>query len=661
MYPTQYQSQQPTDTNPSCLQLMLRQPQFSPHWQAPYPQQLQGAPQSLNQDLPHIANAVGNVVGAFATANPAYTYYFNLVGYQNFQNEEFMKLVEFAARYYLLLVEQRAVANPRDGLNQASEFAVRMMASITVMRTPQLHPFITREIYDACAVIASKMESVIQQFNRAPQGYQASSGYGGGAPTGYGVGAGYGRPTGVLVEPFQPLTPSQSLNPHDHAAQAAAEQMPRGRRKVRAPVAAKESETKQYFQIPGAPAEKPVVKEAPPEPPKAAATVTHMSKDKSTPVTDVLYRPVKSAENANLKWQPFSGQLYLPAYCVHFQKMEMERVQMQDGRTFQNLATIVDLENEEMNRADHAITTAQALYRSMGQTEEPRLGRLASDLNLAARAVDALAAKEDDETTESFRAMNFVESEAVFKGEDSLIGFVTTARVRRLQVQLSGLQKAFTVTGSIVTNFVTDQKLAASLFGTLGEMTTFDGVCSAIKEFLDDNKTEQASALVWRVDRYLRRELLHVIRKRMGLTEFAFDSFIDDQKAVFEVLNSEFGPAYSKALTKYQPQFIRALFGTESLSYAEDETPLVSSEPLSTVTLLDIDYDEFGVRIGDNASHEVFQSNFPGLYDFIRAVVVNNPNVLHHYIITEDDFVYEINRSIVGEEVFLISNGPVLA
>ncbi len=665
MYPNSYQGQPPQDTTPSCRQLLLRIPQFSPHWQAPFPQAIQGASPALNQDLPVIANAVGNFAGSVAQVNPAYTYYFNLIGYQNFQNEHFMKLVEFAARYFLLLLEGRAVASPQEGLQQATEFAVRMMASITVMENQQLHPFITPDIYNASAAIAAKMPSILQQFANSSRsvGYgapAAPAGYGGGygAPQNTGYGGGYGAVGVAVVEPFQPITPTHALNPHQQ--QAAAPQTQRRRRVVQASEVLQEEKPQQYFEIPGVAKQEPVVKAPPPEPPKTSGTVTHMSKGNETKITDVNPRPVAKATDTNLTWVPFPGQLYLPAYCVNFQKMQLERVQMADGRTYQTLATIIDLKDNEMNRADHAITTAQALYRGMSKTQEPRLPELISDLNLAAKAVSALAKLEDDDTTQSFRDLQLVEAEAVFKGEDSLISFVTTARVRRKQVQTESDRKAFTVTGSIVTNFVVDQKLAAGLFNNLAEMTTFDGVTTVLKEFLEENKTEEATALVWRVDRYLRRELLHIIRKRMGLKDFVFDSFIDDQKAVFEVLQEEFGVAYSRALTQYQAQFIQALFGAKSVSYAEDDVPLVSSEPLSTVTLLDIDYDEFGVRISDNASHEVFQSNFPGLYDFIQAVVTNNPDVLHHYIVTEDDYVYEVHLSIVGEKIFLVSNGPSL-
>lgn len=663
MYQQQYHGQQPMDTNPSCLQMQVRPQQFAPSWQAPFPQAIQQTPPALMNDVPHIANAVGNIVAQCAQMNPAYMYYYNVVGYQNFNNDQFMKLVEFAARYYLLLITQRAVASPVDGMNQAADFAVRMMASITVLETPQLHQFISREIYDASAQIASKMQSIVAQFSQMSQQYQQPTGYTGGgyaaATPGYAVAGGYGQ-QGVLVEPFKPLTPTGSLNPHLQPSVEMPTGTGRTRRRLRAPVQNEQEEKQQFFAIPGVKKEPPTVKAAPPEPPKPAATVTHMSKDNGMTVTDIPFKSVPTNAKVDLKWVPFPGQLYLPAYCEHFQKLEIERLPTADGKNFINHATVKDLEIEEMNRADHAITTAHSLYRDMSPTNQPRLERLIADLNLTARAVKAMSSLEDGDTTESFRELNLVEADAVFKGEDSLISFVTTARVRRMQVQTAGERSAFTVTGSIVTNFVVDQKLAAPLFSELAALDTFDEVADTLKDFTKKNQTEQAASLVWRIDRYLRRELLHVIRKRMGLSDFVFDSFIDDQKDVFAVLAKDCGTAYSKALARYQSQFLKALFGEKSVAYADDDTPLVSSEPLSTVTLLDIDYDEFGVRINDNVAHEVFSTNFPGLYDFIKAVVVNNPNVLHHYIITEDDHVFEVNRSVVGEEIYLLSNGPAL-
>lgn len=657
-YAYQQPQQQLNDTNPSCRQLMLQPPQFSPHWQAPYPQNIQGAPQSLINDLPHIANAVGNYAGQVATTNPAYTYYFNLIGYNQFRNEFFNQLVEFAARYFLLLVEQRAAANQQDALNQASMYSVQMMASVSVLKNQALQMLIPGEIWNSCIQIASKLQSVVNQFNN--QGQQG--GYGGGyqqqpQQAGYGGNTGYNRPVGVVVEPFQPINVTQPQVGPDGNFYV---DTTRSRRAVvspaTTPVTAAVDASKQFFTIPGQPTVKEPVKASPP--PQAGATVVHMAAGQGTTVSDVNYHVMGMEKPVNINWVPSPNQLFKPAYDSNYQHMVIERLKMADGKTFNNIATI--MENPEMNRADHAISTAQALYRSMSKTKEPRVQLVSNDLDLAARALTAMASRETDEATATLRNLGVVETECRYSGEDSLIGFLTTARLRRLEVQTPGEHKAYTVSGSIVTNFVADKELTLPLFTSLAECKTFDQVTKVLRGFMEEHQSEEASALVWRIDRYLRRELLHVIRKRMGIAAFAFDSFIDDQKDVFEALCDDWGVAYSNALTKYQESFIKNLLGEGCVVFADDDRPLVSSEPPTTITLLDIDYGEFGVRINDDAAHEVFQSNFPGLYEFIHAVVGNNPEAMHHYIVTEDDFVYEVHRSIVGDELYVVSNGPAL-
>lgn len=662
-YPYAGQQQQVQDTNPSCKQLLAQIPQFSMHWPAPSPQGLNGVPQALNAELPAIANVVGNFIGGVATTNGAYTYYFNVLAYNGFRNDHFMDLVEFAARYYMLLMEQRAVATQQEALLRAAETAVQTLASVTVLKNPALQQLLQPEIWHACIELASKYQNIMNQFARGVPQQQTNQGYGGyanpaatqqqgyGTNTGYGQGQGGYAPRGVVVEQFQPVQTHQVMPDGNIYVDPN-----RSRRSLRVDPAMVEVEPKKYFNIPGS----VVQEEKPQAAAPVAAKVTHMAPGQGITVSEVNYRVVNSGIPVNITWAPHKYQAYQPAFDKHMQAMVVESRRLEETNEVINVATIKELENPNMNRADHAITTAQSIYRGMNRTEEPRVQKVAADLDLAARAMTAMASQEDDEATQKLRNLQLVETDAEYLGEDSLISFVTTARVRRLLTQITEGLTAFTVTGSIVTNFATPRHLADELFTELGLCRTFDGVEQTLRDFMKKHQNEFASALTWRVDRFLRRELLHVIRKRMGAVPFNFDSFIDDQTEVIEALEKDFGPAYSKALLKYQHRFISALFGESNVSFADDEAPLVSSEPRCTVTLLDIDRENFGVHIADDVSHEVFPTNFPGLHEFIVAVVKNNPEALHHYIVTEDDFVYEIHSSVIGEGVYLISNGPAL-
>lgn len=666
MYANNYQyagQQQMHDTNPSCKQLLAQIPQFSMHWPAPSPQGLNGVPPALNAELPVIANIVGNFIGGVASTNGAYTYYFNVLAINGFRNDHFMDLVEFAARYYVLLMEQRAVASQQEAYMRAAETAVQTLASVTVLKNPALQQLLPPEIWHACLELASKYQNIMNQFARGVPQQQTQQGYSGYANPvanqnqGFGMGPGYAQnqggyaPRGVVVEQFQPV------NTHQVTPEGNIYVDPnRSRRSLRIDPSMVDVEPKKFFNIPGATTQE----EKPQVVTPSAGKVTHMSPGAGMTTSEVNYRVVNSNMPVNITWAPHKHQAYQPAFDKHEQAMVVESHRLEGSNEIINVAIIKELENPNMNRADHAITTAQSIYRGMNHTEEPRVQKVANDLDLAARAMNAMASQEDDETTQKLRNLQLVETDAEYLGEDSLISFVTTARVRRLQTQVTEGLTAFTVTGSIVTNFATPRSLAEELFMELALCRTFDGVEQTLRDFMKKHQIELASALAWRVDRFLRRELLHVIRKRMGAVPFNFDSFIDDQTEVIEALEKDFGPAYSKALLKYQHRFISALFGESNVRFADDGAPLVSSEPRCTVTLLDIDRENFGVQITDDISHEVFPTNFPGLHEFIVAVVKNNPEALHHYIVTEDDFVYEVHKSVIGDDVYLISNGPTL-
>lgn len=654
-YPQQPQYQQPQDTNPSCRQLLSQPVQFGQHYPAPTPA-VQGLPPQIQQALPLVAIEVGNFLSQSAAQNPVYTYYYNIVSQNQFRNGFWEKLISFSGFYVWLALQQRLYASDQEAIRNSAQFSAQMMASITAMENPQLQAFVDPALWGKCAEIAQRMSSVQQQFQSLgqPQVQQVQQPY---QQVAYG-----GQPV-YNPQPVQPVQ-SQSWVTNVQVPQApvtvANDPMGMGGSVYRVRGAAAVGPVTQppkHMAIPGEPAQ--LVK----------TVLTNPAVEQRQAVRGILMAPnqgvVEVLDNQPVtgQWAPFYGQYYPPAFDSNYQKLTMVSRAVAGLVGNRNIYIVENKGEPEMDRAEHVIGTARAMYREVKPTEVPRLHAVGNDLEYAAKALLATQNKEDAATTAKYKEMGLVAIDVELNPEDSVLSLVNAARVLRYATQ-KDVQAAFSVSGSVACKFITRESYHG-LFEVLGSVTTFGDLAMVLKTKLEQERTPEVASLVGRLDRYLTREVLHVIKRRLGLTNFSFDSFIDDIGDVFGALKADWGDLYAQALTKYQTTFIQALFGDETMSYMDAEVDqtmdCVASEPPVSVTLLDVDSLEFGVKINDGSAYEVFSTNFPGLYEFIEAAATSQPMALHHYVVTDDDVVYEVHQSLVGERVFLISNGPVIA
>lgn len=654
------------DTTPSCRQLMAQPIQFTPGYMPPIPN-VPGLPPPLAQALPHIAMTAANACTAHAQANPLYVFYFNLTSQAGWRNQWFENLVNVTARYTWLLIEQAGANNIGNAIAQAAEEMSSLMASVTAMENPVLQQFVDPGLWASASNIASKWMSLNQQFNmlgQARQQVNQTQVYGNQAPV-------YG---GVAVDQFQPAAATAYYTPPGQAGaqERAAVVDPLGgnatiyrRRTMQTDRITQELEKERYsgVKIPGF--EQASVQDVSPKQP--AAKVMAMNKDQVKTYEVPQFGQTADTVFATPKeWAPSPRQWFEPAYDVNTQKLTYEVVSG-PGKYAKHIAAIVAFktpEEIEMDREAHVITTARTLYQSRVPEGVPtRVTGVSKDLELAAKAVLATANKEDDEATKAFRELNLValDPEVEITPKESLTGLVTWVRLQRLKIQPTGTRSAFSTTGRLATYFVAPTEMSKRLFEKLVDLKTLKQVAEYLREFATNNANGEAAALVWRVERFITQRVLHVIRRRMGLSEFTFDSLIDDIDAVFEVMEKDWGVVYSNALHSYEGELIKSLFEESSFGfYALDDTntEVAASEIPVTVTLVDADVTEFGVNVPGDKSYEVFPSNFPGFYDFIQAIVTTKPEAHHHYIVTEDDKVYEVSRSLVGSQVLLVSNGP---
>lgn len=657
-YPQQVQ--QPQDTSPSCRQLLVQPMQFGQHYPAPTPA-VQGLPQAVQQILPYLAIEIGNYLNQNAQANPVYTYYFNIVSQNQFRNGFWERVVTFGGFYTWLAIQQRMYASDQETIRNSAQFAVQALASLTAMENPQLQYFVDPALWQGCAQIAQKVASVQQQFQTLGQQAVQSPAQ----PMMNQVG--YGQPqVQYNTQPVQPMANSW-VNQTPNAPQTQATD-PMGSagviystREVAPP--AVPVQPVRYMPIPGA---APTVVDA----------VVRMPETAPAQVKGMLMAPGMgaSAYEPNVPvtgtWVPIDGQYYIPAFDNNHQKLTLVSRAVKGLVGNRKFYIVENKGVSEMNQADHVIGTARSMFREANPTSAPRLHAVGADLELTAKALTVAQRHEDEAATAAYKAMGLTAMDEELEPCDSVAGLIHAAMVARLTYQ-EETHATFSISGSIAVKFITRDDYKA-LFESLGKANTFIEIVTILKDAQSRNKSSEMATLIGRIDRYLTREILHVIRKRMGLTNFGFDAFIDDIADVFTVLKKDWGDLYYEALRKYQKAFIEVMFDGGAMAFhtcgaggdeGEGEVVFycaVSAPPVS-ITLLDVDHIEFGVKINDGAAYEIYPTNFPGLFEFIEAVVSTQPLALHHFIVTDDDVVYEVHQSLIGDKLYLVSNGPTIA
>lgn len=659
MYPQQ-------DTAPSCMQLMAQPAVFSSTAVPPF-QSMPDLPQEIQKYIPSLAVLTGNEIARQAQINPAFVYLTNVVISGGYSGQLWQQLVSFATGLFWYNTQTKQGASVESLLSEAAATTIIFKASHLACQNNivfgKLDPQTQAQVRDFAqqhdrlrAAFDQMVTQYRQQVVMAQNPGMAAQAYGGvvgnsmqHANVPYNQNP-YGAATSGIVDPTV-----RTIDPVGIGGMAMLKSLK---------VPQKRPTIDPYATYDPQPRQTPapvVVSQAAP-----AATVTHIS------AAGVYTMPVVQTP-ATKPWKPVPGQLYKPAYDNGYFKLTYEAHTGANGQPV-TVATVQTKDDKEMQESEHQIPT---LNKSMRQAlaarhNQPPVDLVVSDLDLLVQGIREERTHESPESTEKLRKLGLsAAAEIDDLGAGNCLSELV-CRVRRMRLEVGSKESVYFAVGSLLEHIVS-QAPVGELIAKLGKATTLPAVINLLNQQVDASANDpDMLAAVAHLGRYITAEVNHVVQVRIGLTAVSIDDVLQDYEALVQGLRADFGAFFADAFVAYQPTLVKSLFapervGVESIHHVtggvegEDESTELVGEACSLekeigVTVLSIDSTEFGIEIEGKEAYEIFPYNFPGLQPFIACLTDRMPDLDRIYIVTLDDKVYGVCRSILGDKPTIIYN-----
>lgn len=658
MYPTQ-------DSQPSCLRLIAQPARFNSSSIPPF-RQAPDMPAEIQKYIPSLAVLTGNVLADQAQVNSAFTYLFNLVASQQYAGELWFQIVNFSAAHFWFVLQTRQGISVEAALKEAAGTAIMLKASAMAVSNAIVYNNLNVNVQNEVRAGAQEHERYKALFVQMVAQHQQQAHLAQNPAAAAGI---YGGVIGnAMMSVSQQQPPAQNIY-SQVLAQAGATglmsvdstQPGGGRLKTLVPRTAVKQDALSTYGVdqPQQTYHAPAQQQEQHQP-----TVTHIS------ASAVTTAPVAQSTTTDA-WRPSAEQLYKPALNddAGFQLVYEKHTNAQGKPIVLAVGQLKD--DAAMDEAQHRLPT---LNRAMRDALAARVGKPAgdavvSDLDLLAKGIRASRANEAPEVTEKLAAMGVGPEDDISDcGSGSVEDLIAASRIARLQEESEPV--VFFTNGWLTHRVVTSAYGAAEdLFSKLANALTLQQVVAIINDFIDAN-IGKASELAFAaaLGRYITNEVNQLLMFQMGLKGCYIDDVLQDLEELIKALQNVYGQLYSNAFRDYQTTFVKLLFNVESASLTsvavnkdgEEKTvgaELVLSQDVG-IALLSMDSSEFGVKLATKQDvYELFESNFPGLKTFAEAVSGALAHVSRVYVVTVDDVVFRVGRSIVGTKPVIIGAG----
>lgn len=644
-------------TTPPCNAVLVPTQHWTPQTPPPF-DPVPGIPNPLHAALPVIAATTMNMLSKNVTTSYTLCYLYNRITMNAMRNREWQKMLEAVVFHTWYNINTNTFQSEDQALDAAAKAVILAYSSFVAVHEPAMRSWLPVSQQEEVKNLAQRWLQFVAEYQKLEQQNRAAATHA--APSAMGLSTHvdptiWNQPTpgnDAGMATFAPAAtwgapesnqPKQaSVGFYDQPVQ----EVRPGKREMFVPGASPESQRP----------EAPVVK----EPPKASflSTVTHISQQ------GVTQAPMNHAQQATAdEWEPTPYQPYHPAYRTGDQAIYEYH---NDANQIRRVIAIINQE-AEMDRSQHAFSSNASYAAFYGTPHEAPEMKIQEALSATAKAIMEGDVGENPEATELYRALGVIDNEPVeIDTQTSLRGLITEARsFRVVAAETAG---TFIVASSVAHQIVSKTQ-HGDLITKLSNAGSLANAAKLLKAELEAVKADPTQNrrgyldFILGLDRVIRQELMQVIRFRMGVGErFRFDSFMEDEPDVRAVLKDAYGLSYEQAYRQLEASLLHALFSPElvnvmDLNPSEGEAPagyVTSISPMVTMLLMDISDEQFGLQLPDGAVCEVFQDTFPGLFDFIKSVVANNPGALHHYLVTNDDVVYEVNVGLVGHNKHMV-------
>lgn len=655
MFPN-YNQGNAQDSAPSCMQLIVQPAQFSSS-QIPPCQAMADIPAEIQRYTQTMAVLVGNEIGRQAQVNPAYTFLFNSVAGGNYNNQLWHQIVGFSTLMLWYNLQNKQGVSIESALSEAAATTVVLKASslaaVNNLVFGRLQQDVQMHIRDLAQQEERLRNTFISMLNQYKQQFQRQQN-----PQQMGgiVGMAMAQPSlSPNQNPYgQPVanTNSSGLNTNP---------MGLGGVSLLKPLKATVKKASYPYNV-----EETFVQEKQTEPVKIVKpqTVTQLNNTGTTTV-NLDERAVATAES----WLPFPGQMYKPAFNSEFMKLTYEIYNSPNGpkRTLA-IATIKD--ENEMNESEHEIPTVARHTRQsfVDSTNSTAGDRVHSDLDLLAKGMSSSRVNETTEQTVQLSKLGLNSDDSVMDiGEgQSLKELVNVAR--RLKLTSEGESNVFFSSGRLCEHVISSFDFT-TLVEDIAKCTNIKETILVLTKAIETHKKDQEMMVVINsFNVYLTEEINYTLQTKMGLTEVYIESACDDFSSLVAGLKDDFGILYQAAFIEYSNELIQSIFGPDHIVVESLTQEIPTHETKYQVEvgidccldrgvgviLLNMTSDEFGINIKDQGAFEIFDSNFPGLHSVIKGAIEKYANLNRIFMVTVDNKVYGVNRSIMGDNPVVI-------
>ncbi len=662
MYPQHQQNAYMQQFSPEITTLLFQKSQFNIN-NPPFVPQVPCISPIVQSYYPAIAALIANDLNNNCEKNNLRRLIFNLAVNNGYQNEIFVKIFQFAVDLFDLEIF-RNTPKPIDHI--VSEVAIKACSYSTAsmifiqkyekqLRTVCDHS-VLMEVEKLCNNIAYE-ENEIQKMKMAmlnrSQGMNAQQPF-----------QQYGN------QGFQ--TPQQHFQPQFHQSNTtvftAANNTLNQNHSIPGSAKFVSNDTHIYTsQASTQPDAKPYY-ERPSMVPNVKVEVRHFDNQQQSVVNQ---NPVEEWD-AVTKWVPSEEFPLPPVVNAKTQKFVSRTYFVLDSATGKQRSVtenfIVNRSQDEMDKDVHTIQTINQVVTS--HIPDPYITRddyvkavLSSPPKT--KQTQTVACKESDQAIENLNNV-VVKMETILT--DTLEDAIFKTKVELLALPVEECDKSFRSFAVIPKKFVS-RKDQNFVIDKLSRTTSFAELASVMQNFLTSEFSSETHDFIRDVDRYICKELIRFLNIQFSSSIDSITSFIDDHSEIGNYLrniHSEMASDKMKANESvFINSFLKRLDGEEIVSLFDDkvgDTFITYIDNGYSITVLNVDASELGLELSKttlNDGNLLIQSANPYFYEFVKELVNKTDSdwkTSHILIVTKDDVVFEVSRSIIGlKDNFVIS------
>lgn len=613
-------------------------------------------PPQLQQFLVPITAAVANklsinVTGQAGQPHVGRIFAFNMAAQNGYNNPYFGQVVASALDVMFWLMNRNPNANIESLIHQAADNAVGAEISRLVVNYPQLQSNLDQQIImearDLINRFAQLQQEVIHMKNRSMGAYAtpAQINYGGSA---VGVHGG---------SHMTPYTPPGSNNPGMlHAGMSSSSN----------PLFSGSTPTQQTQQAVASN--------------HGRTTLPYLQEQQqrrqgqAPQAAAVVQLPPATLSD----WKPSNLQAYPPAYRESIHKAVIEDAVDPIVSKACYVIKIVQKDEQEMDRSQHKLGAINRNHQNAVNASLTQAGT-DFDTHLGGGLTESVSAS-NKELPEFVSVKNVL---TTAHSTPNKFGMATSMSEAVFSAQLK-LQQTFR--GNILfkafTNFTILNKSHVSehsyrvILEEISGCDTYAEVAKVMTTHLNNAPRDASLAqFIEILDNFLCDEFNNFTATRLALADIKISSFISDAPIIIDYIRNSRGDAYADSLSNTQYNFLQSTifsrfideenhqFLTEAVIPEDieeiDDHEVVANDDIITHIPQIISVTAVGVKaedldIGNLAGYGnmVTSEHFPAIVKFARTLFNTaskiNAKVAHHYLVTMDKVVFEINEGIIG-------------